>query len=1142
MPPGSSSPNPIKGGGKPNPAEKIGKDEFASDSSLTDSPNTSSTENSGQPKETEKVNTGKGKGAGDKAKNMAASATETAKDVKDVAKAGPTGLEDTHKEIKEGYDKSGAKGAAGAAGREAAGQAVATGVDVLTAGATTESHGKIAKATSKVLKKENLKKIALTMVVIITIPAIIIGLIIGILLYAAQDPAKFLSKVLTDPKTREFAVQAAQMVPKAIFGSEEHLKQYGYVENKPGMAIAQTSAPAPKPGSLADKLTKINLKNLVYQTNSKPDCPYTFTTKEMVGPSGDTIDVIDKVTTREGQEVSRDQFLVQYCIIQSMPLYNLMVRTEKSREVNAFSNTILNYGDDPNFLKDASAEEASGVVYDKTYGRITSKKADAPTVSNENVDDYINNVRKALEEGEDPYSVDSGFKFKSGFDTEDKMTVSTMCTFSQGYLASENLRKGINVRLNTGQRSGMKWNTISSTRELSLMSNREVGTTLKEVENWQASRAYSQNVYGTQTGEAVNPESLSNTSYGAGYQDTVSLIADTIAECSKLNDGGVFSRIFGGTDNSDALGRIKQNYNALRILITAQSNGKFTNPEDFGLQQLMIGVIRMGGGSAVSGLEPGPQNFNNQSQGFRGISNQYMMRMGGRFLTKKEANLLNVVSENTRREVESKNGIAYRLFGEDNIRSLANIIKFETPRNQNEFNRVSRDYLAGIANPLKLVANAHSAISYYTTGKSNQAFAADATGDAYMRLDTIGIPKSMFEGVDLIRNSDEIQNLQANGTADQKRVLGYFDQCAKSNIPSKAAFVRTAPIVNGKPDRGFQEVDGWGYPYYVAMADKIEYPKSSPEAQSNPDPDRIGDLDGPRKPSTVKEEKRAFMACEIYLGANPTSSGDSGSTIPLNQRRELFGFEDVEGLAKKYQVYLYSNSIADLMVELSSTEKTDSIYSNGRVTSGSSGSTIDGVECPANLGEPNSQRHNYYQLPSNPEAYASYTNPDRQYGSKELVCALYTVGKAYKAAYPNSILNIGDLNAAGHESHNWGVAVDLSATPVGAGGVRAADNTRANYSTEATIKLGQLFVDTGIIQDIWWCDAGDGSIAAIKDYATSKGLALNIKCLPNHYNHFHVNINCKFAGPIDLPGFANPSKPATKPCSEEIQAQVGGAQ
>lgn len=945
MPPGASpSPNPISsGGGKPKPTEKVGDKAYQKESSLTDDPNRQgSGEDQNKPQEAEKDTPSKGGKAASKGKDMVASASETAKDVKDVAKAGPTGLENSAQEIKQGADKNGARGAAGAAGRQAAGQAVAGGLDVVTAGATAEAHGKIATGVSKGLKKENLPKVGLIIAIPVILPLIIVGIIIGSLIYAAQNPAKFLEQVLTDPKARDFAAQAARIAPQTIANQGNLLKQYGYVEKRPGAtAIAQANSSAPKPGSLAEKLTKINIKNAVYQTNSKPSCPYTFTTKDMVGPNGQQTSVIDKVYNDKGQEVSDDNFVVQFCIIQSMPLFNLMVRVDNSREVNTFGDVVLNYAAEKDALKGKSRETVSDYVYGKTYNRITSKEDDAPTINNENVDDYIVRVRKALKDGDNPYSVDSDFQFKPGFDTEDKKTVSTMCTFAQGYLSPENLRSGIYARLNTGQRSGVKWNTISSTRELNEMSNEELSATLKEVDNWAASRAYSQNVYGRQTGEAVNPESLSNTSYGAGYQYAIAVLTDTTENCSKLDSGGIFGRIF-GNGNVAELNQIKANYNALRGIIIAQSNGKFTGPNDFGLQQLMIGMIRMGGGSAVSGLEPGPQNFNNQSQGFRGLSNQYMMRIGGKFLTKAESNRLDSLTENTRREIEQKNGLAYRLFDTNNIRSLANIMRFESPRTPNEINRKGKEYIAMLGNPIKIIADIQSSFGYYATGKTNQAFAADAMGDAYMRIDTIGLPEEMFNGVNLLTNSDEIQNMTANGTPEQKKVLSYFDKCSKSNYPSKAFFVRRSPLDTqtpapdtGEPDYGFQEVDGWGYPYYPAMADKIEYPRGGDQNISNFD----------KQP--VKEEKKEFMACEIYLGAVPTSSGDSGSTIPLNQRKDLFGFEDVEGLAKKYHLYLYSNSMADLMVELSNTDESRNIYAN---PSGDNNSSPTGPNTPVDPG------------------------------------------------------------------------------------------------------------------------------------------------------------------------------------------------
>lgn len=177
---------------------------------------------------------------------------------------------------------------------------------------------------------------------------------------------------------------------------------------------------------------------------------------------------------------------------------------------------------------------------------------------------------------------------------------------------------------------------------------------------------------------------------------------------------------------------------------------------------------------------------------------------------------------------------------------------------------------------------------------------------------------------------------------------------------------------------------------------------------------------------------------------------------------------------------------------------------------------LNGVECPANMTETKQVGGStYYKLPDAPGGeYTIYSKDARRYGQRELVCVLYTVAKAYKSMYgEKSTMSIGDLNAAGHKSHKWGVAVDLDAQ----GEVVAADNVNApsKYSTEATIALGKLFVDTGYIKNIWYC-SNDGAIEAIKGYATSVGKPINMKCLPNHYNHFHVDINTPH-GAVDMP-------------------------
>ncbi len=193
--------------------------------------------------------------------------------------------------------------------------------------------------------------------------------------------------------------------------------------------------------------------------------------------------------------------------------------------------------------------------------------------------------------------------------------------------------------------------------------------------------------------------------------------------------------------------------------------------------------------------------------------------------------------------------------------------------------------------------------------------------------------------------------------------------------------------------------------------------------------------------------------------------------------------------------------------------------SNGCPSTGTG--NIERVECPnegtAGLGLETKQVGDttYYKLPDAPNGeYAIYATEKRRFGKKELVCAIYTVAKAYKAKYDGqSKVSVGDLNASGHKSHNGGIAVDIDAP----GKLYAADHTKGNYSSEATVDFGKLWVDTGLVKNIWWCQpSGDTSTQQIIDYANAQGKPINMQCLSGHDNHFHVDINVE-KGAYDAP-------------------------
>lgn len=177
-------------------------------------------------------------------------------------------------------------------------------------------------------------------------------------------------------------------------------------------------------------------------------------------------------------------------------------------------------------------------------------------------------------------------------------------------------------------------------------------------------------------------------------------------------------------------------------------------------------------------------------------------------------------------------------------------------------------------------------------------------------------------------------------------------------------------------------------------------------------------------------------------------------------------------------------------------------------------SGLKNVQCPTDL-QSHPTQNGYFLLPEAPnEEYVIYSRPEARYGSKQLVCAIYSVSLAFNEAMEGrSRLRIGDLNARGHKSHNTGVAVDLS----GFGELQVASHSKSwkgEYDKDATVLLGKMFADTGALRNIWWCDPGDDSIEQILAYAQTKGLQGQIKCIDGHDDHFHVDVKTEYRLPF----------------------------
>jgi hypothetical protein len=171
------------------------------------------------------------------------------------------------------------------------------------------------------------------------------------------------------------------------------------------------------------------------------------------------------------------------------------------------------------------------------------------------------------------------------------------------------------------------------------------------------------------------------------------------------------------------------------------------------------------------------------------------------------------------------------------------------------------------------------------------------------------------------------------------------------------------------------------------------------------------------------------------------------------------------------------------------------------------GAPINGTIPPPNM---ECLPNGYCQLPESTDGsyvFEANTPPDERWGTRELVSVVYTVAQEWRRIYPQGKLYIGDLTARfGHSSHKSGIDLDMDATTDGTRW--AADfSDWSIYDRDATVKLGKMFANTGMIQYIFYNDPEANE--RVLDYTPgenpSKGM--DMFWVENHHHHFHVRLN-----------------------------------
>jgi hypothetical protein len=170
------------------------------------------------------------------------------------------------------------------------------------------------------------------------------------------------------------------------------------------------------------------------------------------------------------------------------------------------------------------------------------------------------------------------------------------------------------------------------------------------------------------------------------------------------------------------------------------------------------------------------------------------------------------------------------------------------------------------------------------------------------------------------------------------------------------------------------------------------------------------------------------------------------------------------------------------------------------------------LELPPNF-DPTPTAEGYYHMPDSVTAqevgidapgdlyvWNGGTPANSRCGSQTLIAAVYTVATRWKTEHPNSTIIVGDLNEEdGHVSHNYGVDVDITVQ-----GTPDAANTSDDPTAVNSIRLAQLFADTGIIEVIGYRD--NRVISAYDEYADLFGLPGYVGYWDGHADHFHVRI------------------------------------
>ncbi len=685
------------------------------------------------------------------------------------------------------------KGGAEKAVDKAAGAAVTGLTGSAQAGQLTEKVG-----------VRRITKAAAIGVVIMLTPVIIIFMIFT---YVATHPWDAAKQVLTNSSIRRFALNAAKQAgtgaAKTIVDKLSYETDY-----KPGSAIA-ASGQRPEAGTLLDTISKIDFeksKNRYKQAN----CPYDVVTKKVVAFDGKQRSVIAKVVDKSGNTADISDVKVFDCVLQHYPVVETMMRSPEARKINKQMNVNLSYAEkkDSDVIKGKSTAEVKKALHKKTTDRVWRNAKDPagllyPDNCQENykptgdkADKAIKKIANDLLCGKKPEEITIDYPVDNLPDdlrkaTQKQLTdnAESICIFYEKLNKNEvdpdaDKRQRAD-RAKSSARAGLEALTLADTGIAGDIQTAELNNDFYKLSSFASSRAYNQEVNGTTTGKAMDPEALPSTQVGL-----------TKAMTDELYSQGLLSlpnecKLFKKSPKDHALQIVGLGI-ILRARLAKESPDAFNVPlnPSTGLanfvstSDLIVRTVRLVSNVSNSGAEEGPDNFNRMTVGAKNTMYAYTASLlGGTYQNDAEANQDSLTLETIKRNEDKNTTMLARLFNTKNPRSVASRIAAGSTATPKQITQNATRYAINLLNPIKAFADLNTELAYVGYGESSKAMAATDDDRAYWKIDTTGTDSA--KSVNILSNAQEIEAMKKRGQNSDK--FAAWDKCLETYYPDKQA-------------------------------------------------------------------------------------------------------------------------------------------------------------------------------------------------------------------------------------------------------------------------------------------------------------------------------------------------------------------